>query len=228
MCIFMLIVSCIDECSMCYYYLLNKISPRHQKKSDKPVSIITGLVNGFEFPEKPIIRKHDILNMQWGLIPHWAKDKSIAKYNLNARSETVFDKPSFREAILKRRCLVPANGFVEWQHIEKVKQPWLIKLKNREDFCFAGIWESYLHPIDNTVLETFSILTTDANPLMARIHNSKKRMPVILPTDEMEDEWLTEGLAINRIGLLLTAINDELMDAEELKGGLSVLKNKLI
>lgn len=204
---------------MCYYYLLNKISPRHQKKSSKPISIITGLVNGFEFPVRPVIRKHDIFDMGWGLIPHWAKDETSAKYNLNARSETVFEKPSFCEAIIKRRCLVPSNGFIEWQHLGKVKQPWLIKLKHRDDFCFAGIWESWIKPDSQTVKETFSILTTAANPLMAHIHNTKQRMPVILSTDEMEDEWLEEGLVPDRIKLLMTAIDDKEMEAVELKGG---------
>jgi len=205
---------------MCYYYLLNKISPRHQKKSGKPVSIITGLVNGFDFPVRPVIRKHDIFDGQWGLIPHWAKDAEIAKYNLNARSETIFEKPSFREAVVKRRCLVPANGFVEWQHLDKMKQPWLLKLKNREDFCFAGIWESWIDRTSQLPRLTYSLITTDANPLMARIHNTKQRMPVILSTDEMEDEWLEENLSAGKIQTLMSAIDEREMEAVELSGGI--------
>ncbi len=210
---------------MCYYYLLNKIAPRHQKLAQKPITNLTGLVNGFEFPFKPVIRKHDILNMKWGLIPHWAKDDTIAKYNLNARSETVFEKPSFRDGIIKRRCLVPANGFVEWQHQGKIKQPWLIKLIDSEDFCFAGIWETWKNPVTNETAESYSIITTEANPLMARIHNSKKRMPVILPSEDIENEWLTDGLNKIRLKELMTAIDEKLMNAIELTHGISVLKN---
>ncbi len=208
---------------MCYYYLLNKIAPRHSKHAQKPLSELTGLVNGFEFPVRPIIRKHDILDMKWGLVPHWSKNQDIAKYNLNARSETVFVKPSFREAIIKRRCLVPANGFVEWQHNGKVKQPWLIKLKYSEDFCFAGIWESWVNPATSSVLESYSILTTAANPLMASIHNTKKRMPVILPTEEEENDWLNDNIENSRIINLMTAIDEELMEAVELLGGIKQL-----
>lgn len=205
---------------MCYYYLLNKIAPRHQKKGGKPITGITGLVNGFEFPVRPVIRKHDILDGQWGLIPHWAKDAGIAKYNLNARSETIFEKPSFRNAVVNRRCLVPANGFVEWQHLGKVKQPWLLKLKSREDFCFAGIWESWTDPVSQMPLITYSIVTTSANPLMARIHNTKQRTPVILPTDEVEDQWLEEDLPAEKIQSLLTAMDEREMEAIELSGGI--------
>jgi putative SOS response-associated peptidase YedK len=182
------------------------------------------MVNGFEFPVRPVIRKHDILDMKWGLVPHWSKDPGMAKYNLNARSETVFDKPSFREAIVKRRCLVPANGYVEWQHIGKEKKPWIISLKNSDDFCFAGIWESWINPMDRSVLESYTILTTAANPLMARIHNTKQRMPVILPTEEMEQEWLFVNQSVSRLNDLMVAIDERLIDVKELIGGLSVLK----
>ena len=130
----------------------------------------------------PVIRQDDegrrIDLLRWGLIPFWAKDAKIGYSLINARGETVADKPSFREAFKRRRCLMPASGFYEWQSIPsaKVKQPHYITLQSGEPMTFAGLWESWKNP-EGQVIESCTIVTTEANELMARLHN---RMPVIL------------------------------------------------
>jgi putative SOS response-associated peptidase YedK len=128
--------------------------------------------------------------MRWGLVPSWAKDDSIAKHTLNARSETVAEKPAFRAAFRKRRCLIPASGFYEWQTIERKKLPYLMRPRSSSLFAFAGLWESW-RGADEEALETFTILTTPANTVVRPYH---ERMPVVIdPTDF--DFWLTPGPA---------------------------------
>lgn len=122
---------------------------------------------------------------RWGLIPHWAKDMSIGSRMINARSESVHEKPAFRQAIRTRRCIVPASGFFEWSATPAGKVPHYITMRDGSPFSFAGIWESWKSPNGGNV-ETCSILTTSANSLMATIHD---RMPVILHQGEFQ-LWL--------------------------------------
>jgi putative SOS response-associated peptidase YedK len=131
-------------------------------------------------------RKLDLL--RWGLIPHWAKEKSMGNRMINARSETVADKPSFRSSFKRQRCLVPADGFYEWKIDGSVKQPYHIRLKDGRPFAMAGLWSRWQDPEGEDIL-TYTILTTEPNPLLADIHN---RMPVILPPDAY-DIWLGES-----------------------------------
>ncbi len=125
----------------------------------------------------------------WGLIPSWAKDKSFGKTLFNARSETVAEKPSFRTAFKRRRCLVIADAFYEWKKIEgkKKKEKYIIKLKSGEPFTFAGLWEIWKSEEGNILSAT--ILTTEPNETLSQIHN---RMPVILP-QQAREEWLYSG-----------------------------------
>ena len=113
---------------------------------------------------------------RWGLIPFWAKDISIGNKFINARSETILEKPSFRNAFRQRRCLVPADAFYEWKQEVKEKIPYRIFLKNQNIFSMAGIWEKCKLPNGETIF-SFAIITTQPNTLMTKIHN---RMPVIL------------------------------------------------
>src|SRR5690606_26418140 len=129
--------------------------------------------------------KNRLGSLRWGLIPPWAKDEKIGYKMINARSETVAEKPSFRNAFKKKRCLVVADSFYEWQRKDGEKIPMRIKLKNGEPFAFAALWESWKAP-DGKTVNTCSILTTEANSLMKSIHD---RMPVIL-TKEEEEMWL--------------------------------------
>ena len=129
--------------------------------------------------------KRYLKQMRWGLIPSWAKDPSIGNRMINARAETLAEKPAFRAALKKRRCIIPADGFYEWQKLGKVKQPVRIVLKNREPFGFAGLWEHWKSPEGADVLSC-TIVTTEANELLKAVHD---RMPVIL-TRDAEAAWL--------------------------------------
>jgi putative SOS response-associated peptidase YedK len=133
---------------------------------------------------------------RWGLVPSWAKDPAIGSRLINARAETAAEKPAFRAAMRRRRCLVVADGFYEWQRLAKGKQPYFIHMRDDRPFGFAGLWESW-EGADHSALETCTILTTDANDLMRPIHD---RMPVIIspadyacwldPTNEKPDDLL--------------------------------------
>ncbi|MBI3303843.1 MAG: SOS response-associated peptidase [Deltaproteobacteria bacterium] len=127
--------------------------------------------------------------LRWGLIPSWAKDASIGDRMINARAETVAEKPSFRRALQKRRCLVLADGFYEWRKEGKKKTPLYIALKSHEPFGFAGLWETWKSPTGEAV-HSCTIITTTPNALMESIHN---RMPVILPR-EAEALWLDRAV----------------------------------
>jgi len=124
---------------------------------------------------------------KWGLIPSWSKDPKIGNRLINARAETLAEKPSFRNAFIRRRCLIPATGFYEWQKQPdgKTKIPMLIRLSSGQPFAFAGLWEHWGSP-EGDEIESCTIITTEPNSLMATIHN---RMPVILPQEHYES-WL--------------------------------------
>jgi len=131
-------------------------------------------------------RQLDLL--RWGLIPHWAKDMKIGYRMINARAETLAEKPAFRTAFRKRRCLIAADGFYEWRHEGKKKQPFFIHMKDETVFAFAGLWERWRSP-DGETVESCTIITTSANKLISKIHD---RMPVILNRDQYET-WLTDS-----------------------------------
>lgn len=143
--------------------------------------------------EAPVITNEaprEIRMFRWGLVPSWAKDISIGAKLINARSEGLEDKPSFRAAFRRRRCLVPVSGFYEWQAQAGGKQPMYIYLPQQPVFALAGLWEVWRSP-DERVLHTFTIVTTDANRFMAPIHT---RMPVIVQPQDYA-LWLTPGEA---------------------------------
>lgn len=127
----------------------------------------------------------EVDQMIFGLIPHWAKDIKMGLNCINARSETVNVKPSFREPFKHRRCVIPADGFFEWQREGKTKKPHRFVLKNGEVLSLAGLWDEWVSPFGQTV-KSFCVITTEPNELMAQIHD---RMPVILDPKQ-EDEWL--------------------------------------
>lgn len=154
-------------------------------------------VNAFAHPECPVITAGNQLRFErWGLIPHWVKTSKdadqIQNMTLNARSETLFEKPSFRTPIRKARCLIPSTGYFEYHHEGKEKTPYFIFLKNEELFSIGGISDQWLNPITGDVIETFSLITTPANQLTSWIHNGGRnpgRMPFIIP-QALEDIWL--------------------------------------
>ena len=148
-------------------------------------------VNAFTFPDYPIITAdREVQSFKWGLIPIWVKDKKqadeIKRMTLNARTDTIFQKPSFREPIMKKRCIVPSTGYFEWRHEGNKKIPYYIYVKDEPIFSMAGVYDLWLDKVTDEVVNTFSIITTDANSLTDYIHNTKHRMPAILSTENEE------------------------------------------
>ena len=174
-------------------------SPRYNIAPSQTAPIIT---NGQEMKLRV---------MRWGLIPHWAKDPTIGHSLINARADTVAEKPSFRDSFKRRRCLVPATGFYEWKKepLSRSKQPFFIATRNRDIFSFAGLWSIWKNPQTAEEILSYTILTTEPNELMLRIHN---RMPVILPV-EREKDWLDLTSSPALLRELLAPYPGELMDA---------------
>jgi putative SOS response-associated peptidase YedK len=152
--------------------------------------------------------KRKLKMLRWGLIPSWADDPAIGNRMINARSETAAQKPSFRSAFRKRRCLVLADGFYEWQKTASGKQPYYIRMGDGSPFAFAGLWESWGKYGEE--VRSCTILTTEANALVGEIHH---RMPVILPAEEY-DLWLDPDMGEAEPLLdLLRPYPDDLMEA---------------
>lgn len=141
------------------------------------------------------LAKRKLVRFRWGLKPYWARDRAMAAGMINVRAETVDTKPSFRNSFRRRRCLIPANGFYEWQKVGQKKVPFRIGLTGWDLFAFAGLWDSWVSSAGEKY-ESCAIITTTANPLVAQVHD---RMPVILPR-ESEGTWL-DG-SITDMGLL--------------------------
>ncbi len=210
---------------MCYHLSLvadaERLKERYRAKQLEKLDKLAPVyhANAFSYLPWPVITSAEpdtIQLMQWGLIPSWAanhdKAMELRKNTPNARIETIFEKPSFRESAHRRHCLVPATGFFEWQTLENKKYPYYVHLKNEEIFSLAGIWEAWIDKQNGETKETFSILTTDANPLMAEIHNSKKRMPVIL-AKETELDWLQKGFDETTIDSFAKPFDENKMEA---------------
>lgn len=132
-------------------------------------------------------KDRELVMLRWGLVPFWAKDPSIGNRMINARAETVAEKPSYRAAFRHRRCLVLADGFYEWRRTGDTKTPYFISLANGEPFALAGLWESWKDKDSGDLLQTTTLITTDANDFMRPVHH---RMPVIVQSDAA-DEWLS-------------------------------------
>ncbi|MCU1284941.1 MAG: hypothetical protein JWO13_1291 [Acidobacteriales bacterium] len=168
-------------------------SPRYNISPSQQVRVLK-LAGGAEAVESaklsvPPMQMHI---QRWGLVPFWAKDIKIGYKMINARSETILEKPAFRDAFKKRRCLIPANGFYEWKHEGAAKQPFHFGMNDDSLFAFAGIWEQWKAPnapdgAEGALLETRAILTTTPNELVGDVHD---RMPVILPASQYH-LWLT-------------------------------------
>ncbi len=174
--------------------------------------------HAYSLPLMPVVCSDDpsLLRLfRWGLIPSWAADENeaneIMMKTFNARSETVDTKPAFREAFASRRCLIPVKGFFEWQQIGGRKIPWYISLHDEDIFSLAGVWDSWSMK-GGVTLNTFSVLTTRANELMAEIHNTRKRMPVILPA-AAEKIWLKEKLEKVSAEALMEPVASEMLEA---------------
>lgn len=178
---------------------------RYYRRSDKQKiaeAFRLGLPTSFEIlpsynvaPQtvQPVVRLNDesghreFAPMRWGLVPFWAKEPRIAYNTINAKAENLATSPAFREALKRRRCLIPLDGFYEWQPLgANLKQPFAVALKSRELFAVAGLWDRWKNKATGEPLETFTLITTDPNPLMEPFHN---RMPVIVKPQDYE-RWL--------------------------------------
>jgi len=157
----------------------HEIAPRYNIAPTQPVAAIRLDGNSGE---------RELTYFSWGLIPSWAKDPKIGSRMINARSETAAEKPSFRAAFKRRRCLIPASGFYEWQKLSDRKQPTYIHGNHDQLLGLAGLWEVW-QSSDGSVIESCTILTTQPNELMAPIHN---RMPVIIAPEDYS-MWLDPG-----------------------------------
>ena len=146
--------------------LAGELSPRYNIAPSQPVAAVRAGEGG----------ARELTLLQWGLIPSWAKDPAIGSRMINARAETAAEKPSFRAAMKRRRCLIPASGFYEWARVGAAKQPFFIRMKEGRPFALAGLWEQWCGE-DGSELETCAILTTSPNEMTAKIH---PRMPVII------------------------------------------------
>ena len=155
-----------------------QIEPRYNIAPSQPVPVVIRQESG----------ERAFGEMVWGLVPHWAKDPSAVRRSINARAESLGERPSFRVPLQRFRCLVPANGFYEWKKAGKVSEPYYIHRKDDRLFAFAGLYDSWKAP-DGRCLRSFVIVTTGPNSLVSRYHD---RMPAIL-REEDEELWLSPG-----------------------------------
>ena len=179
--------------------------------------------NGFDFLPGPVItagKPSDIQMFHWGLVPFWVKDSAAAARlkasTLNCISEEMYDKPSYRDAAREgKRCLIPCTGFFEWRWMDekgKTKIPYYIRMKDQPIFSIAGLYSRWMDKASDQRYYSYTVLTTKANAMMGVIHNSKQRMPVILPR-EYERDWLNPELTEEDVLALCQPIDDKLMQA---------------
>lgn len=207
-----------------------------RKAIEKRFGVDTSALYDFDFnyfyrafanPFIPVISQEEhtgVQLMQWGLIPAWSRNREeaerIRKGTYNARSETLNEKPSFKGALNRGRCLIIAGGFFEWQLVNGVRIPWYISLKDGSPFAFAGLCDAWRDPVSGELTKSCSIITTRANPLMEHIHNTKKRMPVILEK-ELEQEWISGDPSLLRRNRLLKACDESALQAHTVNPRLS-------
>ena len=179
--------------------------------------------NGFDFLPGPVVtagKPSEIQMFNWGLVPFWVKDSAAATRlkvsTLNCISEEMFEKPSYRDAANEgKRCLIPCSGFFEWRWLDekgKTKVPYYIRLKDQPIFSIAGLYSRWNNKETNEPYYSYTVLTTRANAMMSTIHNSKQRMPVIIP-QEYERDWLNRTLTKDDVLALCQPVDDALMTA---------------
>ena len=209
---------------MCYTININltrnELEKRFGARFSDPSSFRPGYYyNAFELPDLPVIQSEDpesIALLTWGLIPFWVKDsraaEDIRRKTFNARMETILEKPSFRGSVKSRRCLVLCRGFYEWQERDKEKIPHYIYLRGEPPIALAGLYENWTDHETGEIIRTCSIVTTSANSIMEKIHNTKKRMPVILGP-ENEKAWIDQDLSAEKAYSFLKPVEAEKMTA---------------
>ena len=207
---------------MCYRYsIYSKPELLEVKFHAKFTEKFTGKyhVSAFSQQKLPVIINEapvEISLFQWGLIPFWVKNEQqaqeIQRKTANARGETIYEKPMFRQSAHKRHCLVLTDGFFEWREVNGFKYPYYVRLKSQEPFAFAGLWDTWMNPTTQEEIQTFTIITTEANPLMATVHNQKKRMPVML-SDDAAALWIDTKVSSEEAKTVLVPFDETKMEA---------------
>lgn len=173
-------------------------------------------VSGFVYPQLPMLTHEGIEMNHWGFIPPWVRDEPTAMLlrskTLNAVSETIFDKPSYKNSIYQHRAIVPLTGFFEWRDVQKVKYPYFIQHAYQPSLAVGVVYDRWLAPESGTSFRTFSIITTAANASMEKIHNIKKRMPLILDEHQIE-KWLDPTTPAQHLRNLMVPCDDSLLKA---------------
>lgn len=211
---------------MCYHTALiatpQQLAQRYGRKADLIGAFAPSYhISAFAHAEYPVVTADEQMQyFRWGLIPFWTDTVedavTIRNRTLNARAETILSKPSFRDPVRKRRCLVPASGFFDWHREAGRKIPFYITVKDSPLFCFAGIYDCWYNKPQDEYVGTYSIITTRANSLMQRIDNTSLRMPVILLQQD-EERWLDPSLSDARIAALLNPYPDGRMRGVEIR-----------
>ena len=184
--------------------------PRYNIAPTQPIAIVR-LVDG----------KRQFALVRWGLLPSWVKDPKAFSLVINARGEGVLDKPAFRAAMKRRRCLIPADGFYEWQKAGERKRPFFVHAKDGKPLAFAGLWESWQGP-NGEEMETAAIVTTRANKALLPIH---ERMPVIVPPEAF-DLWLdATNVDAETAAALIAPSNEDLLDSHEISTAVNRVAN---
>jgi len=212
---------------MCYTIEINLTREQLEKRFNAQLAVHLpyrkqNRVSAFSLPECPVIcskNPNAIQLYRWGLIPRWTRDEKYAgeirMKTFNAKAETITQKVSYRHLIRSEKCLVLVNGFYEWQARGKEKQPYFINVRDAEAFALAGLYDCWTNKATGEMHHTFTIITTAANPLMEKIHNTKKRMPVIL-NQEDENQWLNTSIPVDETLKFLKPFSEELMEAGEI------------
>ena len=177
------------------------LPPRYNIAPTQPVPVVRETSAG----------EREFVQLHWGLIPFWAKERSIGNRMINARAETVAGKPAFRNAFRHKRCLILADGFYEWQKQASGKQPWFMSMVSDEPFAMAGLWETWREHDDAEPLESCTIVTTGPNAFMSRLHH---RMPVILPPGAAAI-WLDSSADSESLQSVLVPAREGLLQAVE-------------
>ncbi len=203
---------------MSYYqsiHLTPKDLPEEIAWEGRKKSISKTVQSGFDYAEWPIVRNSYTTGGQklemahWEFIPFWINSAGELEAvrekhtTLNAKGETLLTSPMFSKAARERRCLMLSSGFYEWRHYRGKTYPYFIRVKWRDMFYQAGIWQPWTDKESGERMNTFALVTTKANPLLSKIHNKRKRMPVIL-TDELKEEWMQKDLSDQRIKAIAT------------------------
>jgi putative SOS response-associated peptidase YedK len=212
--------------AMCSRYML--VSPADllaKATGMKVFPLVQPRYNAAPTQNMPVVRVasgggREAASLRWGLVPSWSRDGKMKSILINARSETVAQKPAFRDAFRHRRCLVPADGFFEWKHAGRDRMPWFFEPADGRPFCFAGLWDTWSGG-DVDALESFTILTTTPNETLAPFHD---RMPVILP-ETAREAWLANDASEAALTPLLAPVPAAVLHARPVNPRLNNVAN---